>query len=187
MTEADIIGLLFARSEEALVEIATKYGSLYRSIIKNILENESDVAECENDVLLAIWNSIPPNKPQHLGAYVSRIARNVSINRFKANTRTKRNGGFVSTIDELAECIPEHFSKDLIKREDNKAISQAINSFLKECEPQTRVLFIRRYFFMESLESVAKRFGISKNQASVKLFRARNRLKELLEKEEIEL
>lgn len=187
MTEADIIGLLFARSEEALVEIAAKYGSLYRSIIKNILENESDVAECENDVLLAIWNSIPPNRPQRLGAYISRVARNVSINRFKANTRAKRNGGFVSAFDELAECIPEHFSKDLAKRADNDAISKTINDFLKECEPQTRVIFIRRYFFMESIESMAKRFGISKNRVSVKLFRARNRLKELLEKEEIEL
>lgn len=185
MTQAEIIKLLFERDENVLKEVSLEYGVLYRSVISKILEDVADAAECENDVLLAVWNSIPPNRPENLAAYICKVARNISVNRLKHNTRIKRSAGYVSAIEELKECIPDNLAQDYLKTEENNTIKLVINEFLRELDSQSRVLFIRRYFFMESIESIAQRYEIPKNRVSVKLFRARERLHKRLEQEGI--
>ena len=181
-----IIDLLFQRNESGLSQIEAKYKNLYKSILAKLLSNGEDVEECENDVLLAVWNSIPPNRPENLSAYICKIARNVSINKFKYNTRTKRSKGYITAIEELSECIPDKAAEGSFdKKAEQKEISEAISDFLRGMDAETRILFIRRYFYLESVTELSKRYGISENRISVKLFRTRAKLHKYLEKEGI--
>lgn len=185
MDDKRIKELLFARSEIALDEISRKYGRLYRSVIREQLSNESDVEECANDVLVAIWESIPPNDPVQLSAYVCAVARRVAINRYKYNTRQKRNAEQTVMLSELGDCIPTRSGErmDLQARE----ITRVLNLFLEGLDAETRVLFVRRYVYGESVMSLAARFERKENSISVKLLRARRQLKKLLRKEGIGL
>ncbi|MBO5231873.1 MAG: sigma-70 family RNA polymerase sigma factor [Clostridia bacterium] len=181
-----IIDLLFERNESGLSQIEAKYKNLYKSILAKLLSNGEDVEECENDVLLAVWNSIPPNRPENLSAYICKIARNVSINKFKYNTRTKRSKGYITALEELSECIPDKAAEGSFdKKAEQKEISEAISDFLRGMDAETRILFIRRYFYLESVTELSKRYGISENRISVKLFRTRAKLHKYLEKEGI--
>ena len=178
-----IIDLLFERNESGLSLIEAKYKNLYKSILAKLLSNGEDVEECENDVLLAVWNSIPPNRPENLSAYICKIARNVSINKFKYNTRTKRSKGYITALEELSECIPDKAAEGSFdKKAEQKEISEAISDFLRGMDAETRILFIRRYFYLESVTELSKRYGISENRISVKLFRTRAKLHKYLEK-----
>ena len=181
-----IIDLLFERNESGLSQIEAKYKNLYKSILAKLLSNGEDVEECENDVLLAVWNSIPPNRPENLSAYICKIARNVSINKFKYNTRTKRSKGYITALEELSECIPDKAAEGSFdKKAEQKEISEAISDFLRGMDAETRILFIRRYFYLESVTELSKRYRISENRISVKLFRTRAKLHKYLEKEGI--
>lgn len=181
-----IIDLLFERNESGLSQIEAKYKNLYKSKLAKLLSNGEDVEECENDVLLAVWNSIPPNRPENLSAYICKIARNVSINKFKYNTRTKRSKGYITALEELSECIPDKAAEGSFdKKAEQKEISEAISDFLRGMDAETRILFIRRYFYLESVTELSKRYGISENRISVKLFRTRAKLHKYLEKEGI--
>ncbi len=184
--DEQIIEALFSRDESILEQISNNYKNLYISVLRQILGSEEDVSECENDVLLAVWNSIPPNRPDNLAAYISKLARNISINRFKYNTRSKRAAGYMLVLEELSECIPDSKSgKEITRLEENKELSKILNDFLKGLDPETRVLFVRRYFYLESVGSLAERYGFTENKVSVKLHRARNKLHKILEKEAV--
>ncbi len=181
MDDIQIIDLLFARNELGLHMMEEKYATFYKSILRRALNDPSDVEECANDVLMGIWNSIPPNYPDHFPSYIGRIARRIGINRFKFNTRQKRNTECNILLSELEGCIP---SPDRLgAHEESKMLRQILNDFLYGLDPKTRVLFIRRYFYLESTNDLAKRYGISTNFVSVRLHRARKELRQLLEKE----
>lgn len=178
-----IIELLFERNEQGITQIAEKYKHLYKSILVKILNNGEDISECENDVLLAIWNSIPPNRPNNLSAYISKIARNISINKFKYNNRSKRASGYTAALDELCECIPDKNSRiSFDSIEEQNQIKRLISDFLIKLDDESRILFVRRYFYLESVAELSKRYGISENKISVKLFRTRKKLQIFLEK-----
>ena len=187
MEDREIIGLLFQRSEDGLNELKRKYSKLYRSILNGVLANAEDSEECENDLLIAVWNSIPPNSPEYLSAYICKIARNVAINRYKKDKRKKRDGGELVLIDELEECIrlpySDGYENDAMI--DSQIISRVIDGFLEALDVETRVLFVRRYMYAEGVGMLAERFGLSERYVSVKLFRVRKRLKRALEKEGI--
>lgn len=184
--DEQIIDALFERDENILEQISNKYKKLYISVLRQILGSEEDVVECENDVLLAVWNSIPPNKPDNLAAYISKLARNISINRFKYNTRQKRGVGYTVVLHELSECIPDSSSgNDYTEYLKDKELEQILTDFVKSLDDETRVLFVRRYFYLESVGSLAKRYGFTENKVSVKLYRARNKLHKILQKEAI--
>ena len=187
MEDREIIELLFARSEEGLKELEKKYSKLYRGILRGVLEDIGDTEECENDLLVAVWNSIPPNYPEYLSAYLCRIARNIAINRYKMGRRQKRDGGINVLLDELEECLPQIDGDgyDNDAKYDAQIISDVLNLFLHELDAETRVLFIRRYIYAESVTSLAERFDMSERYIAVKMFRARKRLKKALEKEGI--
>lgn len=181
MDDRQMIDLLFLRDDTGLRLIQEQYARLYKDILRQTLSSEADVEECANDVLLAIWNSIPPNCPSHLASYICRIARRIGINRYKHNTRQKRGAGYTVLLSELGGCIPAAQEPDLPRAD----LRRILSDFLKGLDPQTRVLFLRRYYYLESVKSLARRFAIRENAISVKLHRARKQLKIILGKEGI--
>ena len=184
MEDYKIVRLLFERSEKALDEVSLKYSRLYIGIIREVLCDECDIEECANDVLLAVWNSIPPNKPENLTAYICKIARRIGISKLRYNTSQKRNFDYLSSLSELNECLPESNSVEIDNRQAD-IVKAVLSDFVRSLDAETQVLFIRRYIYLESVGSLAERFELSENHISVKLFRARKKLKKLLEKEGI--
>jgi RNA polymerase sigma-70 factor (ECF subfamily) len=185
MDDQKIKQLLFERSDAALGEIAQKYSALYKSVLRQMLSNECDVEECENDLLLAVWNSIPPNDPQNLGSYLCTVARRISINRLKFNTRKKRSAYYTTMLSELGDCIPDNGATELYY--EGEQLERILSDFISGLDADTRVLFIRRYIFMESVAELSKRFALKPNVISTKLFRARKKLEVILRKEGIDL
>ncbi len=181
MNDEKIIELLFSRNEDALREIQAKYSSLIKGIARGILGDESDVCEIENDVLLSAWNSIPPTRPHHLPSFLCKIARSASIDRLRYYNRKKRGGEFLTITAELCE-IADDFDDSADRSE---RIGSVINDFVSSLDAETQVLFVRRYFYLESVSSLSLRFGMKENQISVKLYRARKKLKSALKKEGI--
>ena len=186
MDDRKIIELLFLRTESALDEISRKYSHLYMGIINALVNDGRDAEECANDVLLAVWNSIPPNEPDQLSAYICKLARRIGVDRFRYNTVGKRNGEYVLTLDELGECLPSE-NPFGAQAEQNEIIRSVLSDFIRGLDPETEILFVRRYIYLESVMSLAERFGLEENRVSVKLSRARKKLKKLLEKEGIRI
>ena len=187
MDDNTIIELLLQRAEAALSEISCKYARLYRQTIREILGDECDVDECANDVLLAVWNSIPPNRPDSLPAYLRTLARRIGIDRLRYNTRQKRNTGYLVMLSELEECLPAEKPTEPPHDEQSERIRLILSDFVCSLNPGTQVLFVRRYVYLESVASLAERFGLSENHVSVRLYRARKALRKTLEQEDIRL
>ena len=184
MEDNQILSALLDRNQAALDQMSIKYGRLYRSILWEILEDNRDVEECVNDTLLAVWNSIPPNRPQNLSAYICQIARRIGIDRLRYRTRKKRGSGYAAALSELENCLPDTQNTN---PEDSIHIRFVLSKFLRELDITTRVLFIRRYVWLESVSSLANRYKLAENTVSARLSRARKKLKKVLEKEEISL
>ncbi len=178
MLDEEILELFFDRSENAIAELAEKYGRLCRQTSYNILGDDLDAEECVNDSYLGVWNAIPPARPDNLLTYLLKIVKNISLNRYHKNHAKKRNSAFDVAVDELAEVIP---SGDTIESvlEANE-LTHEIEAFLDSLKPENRVVFIRRYWFFDTYEQIAKRVGITEKNVSVRLTRMRNQLREHL-------
>ena len=185
MDDRKIIEQLWERSETALNEISEKYSRLYKHILREILGDESDADECANDVLLAVWNSIPPNRPDSLPAYICKLARHIGIDRFRYSTRQKRRSSYTVALSELEDCLPEEALTD--DGETSRLIRDILSDFVRSLDPETQILFIRRYVYLESVTDLAKRFDMKENRISARLYRAKKKLKQMLEKEGISL
>lgn len=186
MDDQKIIELLWERSETALDEISLRYSRLYKGIIREILCDDRDTQECANDLLLAVWNSIPPNRPDSLPAYICKLARRIGIDRLRHDTRQKRNGGYTVALSELEECLPaEALTGD--DEETGRLIRAVLSEFVRSLDPETQILFVRRYIYLETVTELARRFEMKENRISAKLYRARKKLKRMLEKEGISL
>ena len=181
MEDSRIIRLFFERSEQAIEELNRKYGIAVKKTAANILHDRMDVEECVNDTYLRVWNSIPPHEPNPLVSYVCRIARNLAINRYHTNQAEKRNGDFDLVLDELEECIPS--GMDVETEVEAKELGAAINRFLTTLSREDRFLFVRRYWYADSVTDLAAMTGGSANRISVRLFRIREKLKRILMKE----
>lgn len=181
MKDQQIVALFFERSEQAIVELSGKYGAAVRGIAMNILRNSQDAEECANDTYLKVWNCIPPKRPEHLGAYTCRIARNLSLNRYHAAIAQKRNSQYDAALDELEETVPA--LETVESQYDAKELSGYINRFLKELTYNDRYMFVRRYWFGESVGQIAENMGVKSHSVSVRLFRIRQRLQDYLCKE----
>ena len=184
MEDRAIIELFFHRSERAVEELRQKYGRLCRTIALGILGDDRDAEECENDAWLRVWNSIPPECPEHLGAYVGRIVRNLALNRRKHDRRQKRGGELETLHAELLQCVPD--SQDVQAAADDTVL-QCIQRFLERQSPRDRALFLRRYFYLEPVQELAGPFSMSPSAVSTRLGRMRAKLKLELEKEGITL
>ena len=181
MEDHEIIALFFERSEQAITELINKYGAAIKKVASNILKDAQDAEECCADTYLAVWNNIPPEKPQYLGAYSCRIARNLSLKKFYANTAEKRNHYYDVALDELEETIPALSTVE--SAYDAKELTQYLNRFLKDLSREDRYLFLRRYWYGDKVRDIAESLGMTPHKASVRLFRLRQKLLLLLQKE----
>lgn len=174
-----IIELFFEKNAEAIKETDLKYGEYCFSVTNNILHNKEDAEECVNDTWLKAWNAIPPQNPGNLRMYLARITRNLAFNRFNAYSAQKRGSGeFVLVLDELSECLAGE--SDIENEYDAKDIGQCINAFVRTLSERDGNVFIRRYFFSEPIDVIAKKYGITGNHTAVILNRTRKKLKKHL-------
>lgn len=182
MEDREIVALYWQRDEGAVGRTAEKYGEYCRSIAENILRNQEDSQECVNDTWLRAWQGIPPQRPERLGPFLGKITRNLAFDRFKALRAEKRGGGETALVlEELGECLPsgENVEGQVLAKE----LETAMNRFVHTLPEQTCNVFLRRYFFGESAETIARRYGLTANHVAVLLSRARQKLRAYLKKE----
>ena len=180
MEDYQIVELYWQRSESAIDETAQKYGGMLARLSHSLLDSSEDAEECVNDTYLAAWNQMPEDRPSYLGAYLARIVRCLSINRFRAAHRQKR-GTAQTLTDELMACIPD--GTDPQKEYENGLLAASLNRFLGALSEEKRRIFVRRYFYADSIGDIADGMGMSVAKIKTTLFRLRADLKNHLEKE----
>ena len=183
MEDNYIIDKYKERNEEAIRLTKDKYGHLLLKIAVNILRNEEDGKECENDTYLKAWNTISPTIPDHLASYLCRITRNLSLDRFR-NNKNKKHGGNQETFafDELMDSLG---LKDSTEEEiiDKMLLDQTIHSFLLGLNKDSRIIFVRRYFFMDKVADISYHYRMSQSKVKMTLLRCRKELKNRLKEE----
>ena len=182
MEDEQILNLYFSRSEQAIGETASKYGPYCHSIAMHVLENEEDAEECVSDTWFSAWNSIPPKRPSPFSAFLGRITRNLSIDRWRRTRAFKRGGGQMElALEELKDCVSGAGSleNDLIRRE----TLGAVNRFLGQLSVVERNVFLCRYWYLESSPEIAEHSGFSQTKVRSMLHRIRGRLDTYLEME----
>ncbi len=180
MEDREIVALFFARSEQAITELGARYGTLCRRIAEDLLHNSNDAEECVNDAFLAVWDTVPPAEPSPLSSYVCRITRNIALKRLRHDTAAKRNRSLEVALDELSDVLSADNTEDAI---DTEELSAAINRFLETLDKDTRVMFVRRYWFGDDTAAIAGRFHKTNHYISVRLSRTRQKLRDFLQKE----
>ena len=188
MEDTDIIDLYLVRDEGAIKETATKYGRLLRQIAYSILNCEESAEECENDTYLRTWNLIPPNEPRdYFLAFLGKLTRHLAIDEYRKNHTIKRFARTVELSQEMEECIPAGKTEEGWERVEEEALLGAINSFLETRPEWQRKVFVRRYWFCDSITEISKRYGYSEGKVKTELCRMRTKLKAWLEKEGYEV
>ena len=180
MQDQAIIDLYIERNERAIEETAAKYGAYCNKIAYNILRDVFDAEECVNDTYLRVWNTVPPTVPNIFSAFLAKITRNLAIDRYNKSHSQKRDTGVTASLDELTECVGDG---DLSDELETALLGKAISAFLTGEKPLTRRIFIRKYFFEDTLSEIAKSHGMSEANVKVTLHRARARLRDYLVKE----
>ena len=184
MEDSRIIDLYFARSEDAIAQTDAKYGAYCRAIAMNILKSREDSDECVSDTWLHAWNAMPPQRPGVLSAFLGRITRNLSFDRFKAARADKRGGGsLAASLDELAECIASRGGVD--EAIDERELTRAIDAFLRTLPERECSLFLRRYWFVDGIDAISLRFSMKPNTVKSCLLRTREKLRRYLQQEGI--
>lgn len=174
--------LYWAREERALIETERKYGNYCWSIAHNILKNREDTEECVNDTYMKAWNSMPPQRPCVLSAFLGRITRNLSLDRVKHGRSVKRGGGQLNVaLEELKSCIPVDTGMERMLEE--LELSKTVDRFLRELPGKERCIFLRRYWYVDSLLDIALRYHMSESGVKSCLHRTRRKLREFLERE----
>lgn len=183
MEDNKIVDLYWERSEAAVLETQKKYGRYCHSIAYNILYSAEDAEECVNDTYRKAWDAMPPRRPQQLSAFLGKITRNTALDYYSYLKAQKRSGNTELILDEMAECIPDPGSTADIS--DKIALKNAINGFLESLPRQTRIIFMRRYWYLSPLKEIAHDYSLKESNVKVILHRTRNKFKEYLEKEGI--
>lgn len=181
MEDKKIVALFWQRDERAISEFETSHKRLCLSAAREITGDAADAEECYNDTCLAIWNSIPPQKPESLRAYALRICRNFALNRVRAKNRQKRSAILV----ELDECVPDERVRDILDEMEPREIGRAIDAFMETLPKPEAVIFMRRYYCSEPVKDIAAELDMTENQISKILAKLRRKLKKHLEKEGI--
>ncbi|HIW73746.1 MAG TPA: RNA polymerase sigma factor [Firmicutes bacterium] len=184
MDDRQIVDLFWERSDSAIAESQRKYAGYCFSIAYAILDNREDAHECVNTALLRAWKAIPPARPERLSAFLGKITRNLAMNRRKQAAAGKRGGGQAPlALSELEECLPDARSTEA--EADDRALAETLNRFLAGLPAEKRRLFVRRYWYMQPLASLAAQAGGSESRIKSQLFRLRKQLKAHLETEGI--
>ena len=181
MEDERILKLFWARQEDAIAQTEQKYGKMCSSIAYNLLLNLQDAEECVNETYLGLWNSIPPQYPKVFSAYIAKLVRNISIKRLTYLNAQKRAADSIVSIHELEQTIPDrNCIDDHVTAEE---LTKYIGVYLASIDYESRNIFLRRYWFFDSICEIATRFGISESKVKSQLFRTRNRLYSFLIKE----
>ena len=178
MEDYQIVDLYWERKERAIAETQKKYGKMLHSLSFSLLSSHEDAEECVNDTYLGAWNTMPSARPMYLGPFLSKITRRLSIDRWRREHREKR-GGIAVVVEELTECIPdsdtpaEEYERGLLRTE--------LNSFLRTLPEEKRAIFVRRYFYAQPVNMIAREIGSSEANVKIILHRLREQLKQRLE------
>lgn len=186
MEDEEIVALFNQRNQDAISQTAGKYGARLRKLADSILKDPPAAEECENDTYLQAWNSIPPHQPgSYLYPFLAKIIRHLAIDVCRSRSRKKRSAPLSRLTREMEQCIPD--PSDTQCRVDGVLLAQAVGDYLRTLSPERRNMFIRRYWYLDSIADVAKRFGMSQAAVKTTLYRVRAGLKEYLIKEGYEL
>ncbi len=177
LEDSKIIELYFARDEAAIAETSTKYGYYCKKIAMNILADLFESEECVNDTYVKVWNTVPPTVPNIFKAFLAKITRNLALDRYGERTAKKRGGRVYESLEELSECIGSSETEDEL---DSKALTELINRFLSRESELSRRIFVRRYFYQDSVSEIAKRLRVTESRVKTTLHRARARLADVL-------
>lgn len=182
MEDEKIVSLYLDRDERAIRMTSEKYGSRLRALSFGITADRRTAEECENDTYLQAWNRIPPNEPStYLYAFLARITRHISIDRCRERDSLKR-GGILAALDgETALCLPS--PEDTESLAAAETLGSAVSRYLHTLSKEKRVMFVRRYFYLDSVSAIGKRCGVSESKVKTTLFRVRAELREYLKKE----
>lgn len=183
MQDREIVELFFRRSEQAISELDRKYGKACYKVSFNILNSRQDAEECVNDAYLGTWNAIPPARPDPLLAFVCKIVRNLSLKAYHRKTAVKRNSVYEVAMEEMQNCLTA--SDDPEAELEARELAQVIDDFLRTLNRRDRVIFMRRYAYVDAYADIAKRVGLSEKNVSVRLTRLRKRLREYLSEKEV--
>lgn len=184
LTDLQIIDLYWARSEEAITATAAEYGGYCTAIAWNILHSREDTEECVSDTWHRAWQSMPPERPNPLRVWLGKITRNLALDRWRACRAEKRGGGQMEVLlSELEGCLPG--GEDPEKKAEDREIIDAVNRWLRELPRTARLIFLRRYWYGDSIADIAKAAHMGQGAVKSALFRARNGLKAYLEQEGI--
>ena len=185
MEDTAILDLYFCRDESAIKETDEKYGRKLRALSRNITEDPGDTEECCNDTYLCAWRSIPPTRPNYFFAWLAKVIRSLSYKKWERLGTQKRSANLVELTKELEECISG--SWDMVTELETKRLGASINTFVKKLPTDRQLVFIRRYFYGDSVAEIAWQSGFSASKITSMLFRLRKQLKTQLEKEGFDL
>ena len=178
MNDETIVRMLQSRSEHAIYEMEKKYGERLRALSYSITNDRLDAEECVNDAYLAVWNTVPPERPDPLRAYVCRITRNLALKRYEKNTACKRTCEYADAMEEIEPFLPS--AENVEDEVESRELARLIEEFLDSLDRENRTVFMRRYWFSDSYSDIAKRTGLTVKNVSVRLVRLRERMREFL-------
>lgn len=181
MEDMEIIDLYWSRNEEAISHTQQKYGAYCTKIANNILYNREDSMECVNDTWLKAWNAMPEERPNLLAAFLGAITRNLSLDRYRKTHADKRGKGEAELVfDEMQDCLTTDGPEQQLEA---NQLTEHINAFLENMEKESRMIFVRRYWYMDSIKEIAERYEMSDSKVKSSLLRSRQKLSAYLVKE----
>ena len=183
MEDQEIIDLFFERSEQAIGEVSKKYGCILKRTAWNIVHDQRDAEECLSDTFLGLWNSIPPKRPEPFLSYCLRRVRNLAVGRLRRNTAQKRSSPYDVALEELEDCLADPCGPE--ERLEARELGRSIDRFLGTLDQESRVAFVRRYWFADPVQEIAAMLGLSPNAVTLRLKRSREKLRAYLMKEGI--
>jgi len=184
MDDGKIIELFFARNEDAIRHTHDAYGKRLFTLADNIVRNDQDAEESVNDTYMRAWDTIPPQRPQHFFAYLAKICRHLSLDKLDWRNAAKRKAEVVSLTQEMEACIPDA-SRD--REMEAKELGRLLDTFLRTLSEENQMIFLRRYWYVDTIGEIAARYGISESAVNMRLNRARGKLRAYLAKEGIEI
>ena len=181
MNDQELLDLYFDRSEQASAVTYRQYGGYCYTIARNVLGSAQDAEECVNDVLLRLWERIPPARPKNFFAYIAAVTRSIACNRYTASKAQKRGGGeYALALEELFDCSgPDDVEQEI----DGKVLGEVLDVFLGTLKPDHRKIFVQRYWYFCPVEEIAENLNMTKSKVTVTLMRTRAKLRDYLEEE----
>lgn len=182
MEDRKILELYFAREEDAIRETDTAYGRRLFALADNIVRNKQDAEESVSDTYWKAWETIPPHKPNHFFAYLAKICRHFALDKLDWKQAAKRRAEVVSLTQEMEACIPDrHMEREM----DGRELGKILDAFLRTLTPENRMVFMRRYWYVDTIGEIAARYGLSESAVQMRLSRTKAKLSAYLEKEGI--